>query len=346
MPRKAKLFSKTPSTPISTNVDLSVKQQATISSDKIAVVKKPTVASEETFELQNTEIKKLEHLTKHRPKRDRNKKPTNGTVSSQKIETVELNEDLVVIEKTEEPPITLPTAPATTTKPTTPSEPQSTPKTPIIPKTNAEQPIVSIDALERIKLRATVKKANESKDAESTPTTTATQGSDNSMGVPGMIKQNKLRYSCYVGSSTGKSPLSATSSHQVNTIVEDDSIPNEIKPIKIPPVKPPKPQAPPKPSLTSSSQQQDSSQTEQTPTPFVRLRPVSKPVALATSAAVVSQVDSPSTATSNNESNNKTDQDKRQSVSVKERIQFLSEESKVSRQKKETFLFLFDFILF
>jgi hypothetical protein len=352
LPRKVKLFSKTPSTPVTSIVDSSSKQQVTTNSDKIvnsAKVKPVINSNEENFEL-NSEVKKLEHITKNRPKRDRNKKPRNGTVSNQKIETVELNEDLVVIEKTDEPVITVIQQPVAPTKPTTPSncEPPSTPKTPMIPKPNAEQPIVSIDALERIKLRATVKKPNESKDAESTPTVTVSQADNNNVGVPGMIKQNKLRYSCYAGSASGKSPA-LLSAHQVNTIAEDDSAPvsNELKLNKIPPVKPPKPQAPPKPNLapsnsTTSSQQQDNSQIEQAPTPFVRLRPVSKPA-----VAVVPQADSPgqpaAIATTNSETN-KTDQDKRQSLSVKERIQFLSEESKVRNETNSLIIYFSLFV--
>lgn len=302
------------------------------------------MTNEDTFEL-NTEGKKLEHITKNRPKRDRNKKPTKGNASNQQIETVELNEDLIVAEKPDEqsiatgvsqtnivqpvPTISTPTVTIATTISNSEAVLPATPKTPIIPKSNAEQPKVSIDALDRIRLRKMVKIPNESKDAEST-ITSATDTPEHTQALPGMLKANKFRYSCYAGSTTGKSPASLGLS-QVNTIAEDEApTTNElVRPLvnKIAPVKPPKPPAPPKPSLTPvhTTSQQDTTHAEQAPTPFVRLRPV-KPLAPA-------QADSPATAqpssTANSENTNKTEQDKRQSLTVKERIQYLSEESKV-----------------
>jgi hypothetical protein len=326
LPRKAKPLSKAVSSNLTSNNDLNKQQQQT-TTDKNSI-KRQILNTDDDFDI-NTEGKMLQHINKNRPKRDRKKKPTNLT--HQLIETVELNEDLVVIEKADEPTVVVtkplaPPPPVPTTTTTTLPLAQSTIETSkttvlkspsgnalVIPKSNAEQPKVSMDVLEKIKLRKTTKTGAESKDAESPITTTV---EDSGLPPPGMFKANKFRYSCYAGSSSSNRPQ--LSSNQVNAIITEDDASNEVKAVKIPPLKPPKPLAPPKPPLTSTVS--DSPQAEQAPVPFVRLRPVNKP-----------STESPSSNGATNENSlNKTEQDKRQSVSVKERIQFLSEESKVS----------------
>ena len=210
------------------------------SSDKPITVKKQPVNNNESieepnFELSlNTEVTKLEHLNKSRPKRDRNKKPSTNNVSNQLIETIELNEDLVVFEESHVSVI----------------------------KPDVRQPKISIDDLQRIQLRKTPKIPNETKDAKTT------------VQAPEIATLNKK------------------------------PIAKPKQPIMIP-------------------IQNDSTHSDQSPAPFVRLRPVHK---------TSSQPETPTGHVNNQQTSSesaKIEQDKRQSVSVKERIQFLSEESKV-----------------